>query len=76
MFPSSALCLSLSLSPGIWREFLITGGRSPPLFSLTPQDEAGVAVVGGPGAVDVGTLEVGHLDEAVLGRLRVVALHL
>ena len=50
--------------------------NGPPLFrSLTPQDEARVAVVSGPGSVDVGTLEVGHLDEAVLGRLRVVALH-
>ena len=48
------------------------------LFALapTPQDESRVAVVGGPGAVDVGALEVGHLDEAVLGRLGVVTLHL
>ena len=45
-------------------------------FSLTPQDESRVAVVGRPGAVDVGALEVGHLDEAVLGRLGVVALNL
>ena len=45
-------------------------------LSLTPQDESRVAVVGGPGAVDVGALEVGHLNEAVLGRLGVIALHL
>ena len=45
-------------------------------FSLTPQDESRVAVVGRPGAVDVGALEVGHLDEAVLGRLGVVTLYL
>ena len=45
-------------------------------FSLTPQDKPRVAVVGCPGAVDVGALEVGHLDEAVLGRLGVVTLHL
>ena len=59
----------------MWQKFNKRPSTITISLSLTPQDEARVAVVRGPGPVDVGTLEVGHLDEAVLGRLRVVALH-
>ncbi len=43
---------------------------------VAPQDVAGVAVVRGQGARDVLAPEVGHLDEAVLHRAGMVALHL
>ena len=56
--------------------FFISCRRSFKLKTLTPENEAGIAVVGGPGAVDVAALEVWDLDKPILRRLWVCALNL